>query len=275
MGLKHVSPVREKDDTYWDKRINIAHRSINRKKYYGLGVEIERYQDAVEKAVDVEDAVKVLKARQTEGRTVTEGLVDDIVERVKVVDLSNASELFNEIQGTFSDSFKKGTRRLFTKDGDRVDVDQFVDEGEVSELMQDQAEYFDNLQSDLDEELTETVRRGMEEGKDPREIADDLEQTSSNVSRNRADTIARSELTKASSAGTKSSMDRAGIEEFMWLSARNPNVCESGSFQTNINGQTFTSCRELDGTVWNKDGNHPVPVEHSHPSCRCTLIANV
>jgi len=260
---------------FWDRRINIAHRKINRKKYYGVGVEIEKYKDTVANAVDVSDAVEVLRNNRQESFRTKESLIDKIMSLVTVTNLSKDNQLFASISGIFSDSFKKGTRRLFTKKGKRVDVDQFVDEGAVSNLMQDQDKYFSNLSNDVTNKMEDTLRQGLEEGKSNQQMAKELEQVSDNFTRNRAETIARSEVIKASSQGTKSTMDKAGIEEFMWLSARNEDVCDGDNFHENFNGKTFTNCRDYDGATWHKDGLHPMPVENSHPNCRCTLVAEV
>ena len=266
------------DDDFWDKRLKIAHRKINRKKYYGVGVEIEKYTDLIEDAVDFEKAVDVLQnAQETvkEEFTTCEDLIDKISSLITIKDLSSDTGLYADIQAVIEDSFRKGTRRLFTKNGDRVDVDEFVDENVVSELMNEQDDYIENLSQAINDEVQETLRKGYSKGLSGNELADKLEKNVKNVSRNRAKRIARSELTKASSRATEKTMDKAGVKKFMWLSARDSTVCKPGNFSENFNGKEFTSCREYDGTTWDKDMAHPKPVEHSHPNCRCTLVADV
>ena len=266
------------DDDFWDKRLKIAHRKINRKKYYGVGVEIDRYTDLIEDAVDFEKAVDVLQNAQEsvkESFTTREDLVDKISSLITIKDLSSDTGLYADIQAVIEDSFRKGTRRLFTKNGERVDVDEFVDENVVSELMNEQNDYIENLSQAINDEVQDTLRKGYSKGLSGNELADKLEKNVKNVSRNRAKRIARSELTKASSRATEKTMDKAGVKKFMWLSARDSTVCEPGNFSHTFNGKEFTSCREYDGTTWDKDMAHPKPVEHSHPNCRCTLVADV
>lgn len=263
--------LREKKK-FWDRRINIAHRKINRKKYYGLGVEIENYTEAVKGSVNTEEMIKALKSQRQE-KIIKEGFIDKLMSLLSVTSLDSDNQLFASISGIFSDSFKKGTRRLFTKKGNRVDVDQFVNDQAISKIMNKQNEYFEKLHDDLQNKVRDTLKQGLEEGSSMTEIANNIEKTSENFTENRAKTVARSEVIKASSQGTEDTMRKAGIEKFMWLSARNDNVCESGNFHESFNGKTFTSCREYDGTTWHIDGLHPVPVQHSHPNCRCTLVA--
>lgn len=266
----------EKRDTYWDRRINIAHRKINRKKYYGVGVEIENYVDKVRDAVDVSKAVNYLKSREAETAK-KEALIDDAAMMVSVKSLSDNPALYSSISAVFGDSFQKGTRRLFTKSGDRVDVDQFTDESAISGLMNKQDDYFQKLSEDVGNKTRDTLRQGLEEGKSMQEMGKELEQNVDEFTRNRADTIARSEVIKASSKGTEATMDKAGVDEFMWLSARDSRVCkaEDNSWSENFNGTTYRSCRDYDGETFHKDMNHPMPVRDSHPNCRCTMVANV
>lgn len=267
---------RREDRDYWDRRINIKHRKINRKKYYGVGVEMDAYVDTAVDALDIEDALNILQARETRR---TEDLADDVAQMVIIKQLDG--EMRNMVAGVLADSFQKGTRRLFTKDGQRVDVEEFVNQGAVSELVQDQDDYWQNMQQDLKDKVRNAVRSGFEEGESIPKIRDRVEKTSKEFTKDRAETIARSEVIKASSQGTQHTMEKAGVDEFMWLSARNSDVCkgeeegEPPSFETNIDGERFTSCRELDGTTWDRTLHHPVPVKHSHPNCRCTLVANI
>lgn len=272
-SLKNRLRLKERKK-FWDRRINIAHRKINRKKYYGVGVEIDKYVKAVRDSVNLREATDILKS-QRESFSTRENLIDRIAQLVTVTNIANNDKLFATVSGIFSDSFQKGTRRLFTKNGDRVDVEQFVDENAVSSLMQDQDKYFSNLSRDVTDKTEDILRRGLEEGQSMQQLGKNLESEIDKFTRNRAETIARSEVIKASSRGVEKSMDKAGIEEFMWLSARDDTVCEDHNFQENFDGETFTNCRDYDGTTWHKDGHHPVPVEHSHPNCRCTLVANV
>lgn len=267
--------IEEREKPYWDRRINIAHRKINRKKHYGIGVEINNYKEKVREAVDIEKAVDTLKNNKKEDYKTKQDLIDSIAALVSVQQLGQNNELQAAITGIFSDSFKKGTRRLFTKQGDRVDVDQFVDQAAVSNIMKDQDKYFQNLTQDVQQKTEDVLRQGFEEGKGTSEIARNLEQEIDSFTRNRAETIARSECIKASSEGTKATMEKAGVKKFTWLSARDSTVCEKGSFESNFNGKTYTSCRELDGETFDKDGYHPMPVRDSHPNCRCTLVAEV
>lgn len=261
---------------YWDRRINIAHRDINRKKYYGVGTEITNYIDEAEQALNVEDAIQLLRARE---EAVTEDLATDIAQAVTINKLTG--QKYEAVAALFSDSFKKGTRRLFTKDGDRVDVDEFVDQSVIDDIMRDQDDYWQNMKQDLQNKVRNEVARGVEEGESIRKIRKRVEQTSSDFTRNRAETIARSEVIKASSEGTTSTMERAGIDKFIWLSARNNDVCtgrdagDPPSFETNIGGTTYTSCRELDGETFDRQGIHPIPVQDTHPNCRCTIVADV
>lgn len=132
-----------------------------------------------------------------------------------------------------------------------------------------------------DRQIRGILRRGFAEQWSVTKIRDKIREKFNDYSKERAQTIARTEVIRASSGGSKFAWKKAGVRELQWLAAE---------------GDACPFCEELDGMIvgiddsfvhegeeiraQDEDGNdiqmkvdyesvdHP-PV---HPNCRCAII---
>lgn len=241
-------------------RVKINDRRIDKRKHYGVGVNIEKYKKIFTEAFDfseIEDWFDNHIGR--EGR-ITEGLIEDILSILQInkfftidVRVALGTELF--------DAFKKGSRRLFNREGERVEVD--IKQTQAIEFIKnEQKEHFQSFLGNVGEEVQKELTTSIEEGEPIIKARDRIMKKVDNMKKVSAKRIARSEIIKSSAKGTEQSLIEAGIEEFVWLATIDDGTCEQ--------------CEDLNKKVFEvADRNHPMPVESTHPNCRCTIIANI
>jgi SPP1 gp7 family putative phage head morphogenesis protein len=117
----------------------------------------------------------------------------------------------------------------------------------------------ENVTADMSTRMSRSLVDGLIQGKSPREIAgslsDDLD-----LSRSRAETIARTEVIRAHAEGQLDSMQQLGVDavgvQVEWLATEDGNQCDE--------------CSDLEGTV--------LPIDEArgmlprHPNCRCCWL---
>lgn len=239
----------------------MAQRQIDKKKYYGVGVEVDRYEDLMKDVVDMEEVEKALQLLDTGRESVrTENLVDQILNQINDVDDFFDNRVIAKLGGVLERSFEKGAKRVLTMDGDKLEVPDVKDTEALNRLMEDQKDYFKNLSEDAKNTIRDELRQGFDEGESIPELKNRITDEVEQMTKNRAETTARSEVIKASAKGTDASMEKAGVEEVVWLATLDKRVCET--------------CEDLHESKWSRsDPNRPMPVEDTHPNCRCTFVA--
>lgn len=258
------------------RRVNEVNTNrINKRKYYGIGVEKREFEEtldyhvnhtAVSKAFD--DSIANLN---TESFRQKEQLIDDVLNSARFL-RSGTDEVVNDLAPKIRDSFEKGTRRAFNSAGETLPKPENIEE-RVTELVDSQANYVSKLVNDLRGKARQILSEGISSGKSETEIKNELDSELKSLKDNRSETIAESETVKAAGEGTEATFDSNGVTEVMWVAEIDSKTCESGAFRVSYNGTTYTSCRELHETSFDRTGNHPVPVENSHPNCRCLLVS--
>lgn len=105
--------------------------------------------------------------------------------------------------------------------------------------------------------VAERLTTALLTGQNPRAAARSVMATGAELTRSRADTIARTELLRAQREATRSRLEDApGIDEWVWLSAADSRTC--------------AVCWAMHGT------RHPVTETlDGHPNCRCTMVPAV
>ena len=105
--------------------------------------------------------------------------------------------------------------------------------------------------------VAERLTTALLTGQNPREAARAVMATGAELTRSRADTIARTELLRAQREATRARLEDApGIDEWVWLSAADSRTC--------------AVCWAMHGT------RHPVTdTLDGHPNCRCTMVPAV
>ena len=245
------------------KKDKVNHRQIDKRKYYGIGVEIEKYQETMLQAVDLEHIDSLVQAAipdRNEETVLTENIIDDIIGQI-------SGELFDnsviaQLGEVLADSFSKGSKRAYNTDGEQVaGFDDVQEHRAVQQLMRDQEKYFDNLSDDAQDKLRDNLEDALDKGMGIDDARDMIKDDMEDFTKNRAETTARSECIKASSRGTEQAMQEAGVEEVIWLATLDDRTCET--------------CQDLHESKWEMDdGDRPMPVEDTHPNCRCTIVAD-
>jgi SPP1 gp7 family putative phage head morphogenesis protein len=109
------------------------------------------------------------------------------------------------------------------------------------------------LTEDMKVDLLRIMTDGMNQGQNPTVIARDISKGIEDISRPRAEVIARTEIAYSYNTAKADSYKKAGIEQWQWLAALGYNCCEE--------------CTANHGEVF--DWNDPLPP--LHPNCLCTI----
>ena len=185
-------------------------------------------------------------------------------EIVTEIDLSDIDALEEALEGELKDVYEdSGLEALLTvgvgKDEAIVDV---VNERAVIAAREQAAELVSNIDDSTRNMLRDLIANGLEENIGLDEIADSIEDATA-FSEDRADLIARTEISHANSSGAlegyKSARDEAGVKLFKeWLLGPNPcEICEANNDQGPI---------DLDDDFDSGDDAPP-----AHPNCECAI----
>jgi len=112
----------------------------------------------------------------------------------------------------------------------------------------------------MEQQMSRILADGLAHGRHPRAIARELNKVVSGLGRNRANTIARTEIIHSYAEGTLDTFELAGMEEVTimaeWLTAGDDRVCDI--------------CASLEGKVYKvEEARGMLP---RHPNCRCAWI---
>ncbi len=120
----------------------------------------------------------------------------------------------------------------------------------------------ENVTDDMANKLSRVLSDGLVQGKNPREIGLDIADEI-DVSENRAQVIARTEIIRAHAEGQLEAFEKLGVDEVgvdvEWSTAGDLRVCPE--------------CAELEGTVYSiEDAHGLIPY---HPQCRCSFLPHM
>lgn len=228
----------------------VYHRKISKRKYYGVDTRIQEYQEIIEDAIDLDAGLEELRERR-------EGLDDDIARAITANsgldqdDKKQSAELLRE-------AFDRGSRRVFNLEGEALRPAQKPSEFAVQTLIDAQDEYLKNIVDEVGTVVQEEVTQALQGDKTLFEAQQAIEDKGRNVTRNRAETISRSEMIKASGRGTQKTLEEIGVNKVVWIATIDNRVCPT--------------CRDLHLSEWGVRQS-PTPVEDTHPNCRCTIVA--
>lgn len=130
---------------------------------------------------------------------------------------------------------------------------------------------FDDLEGmteDMATKLSRTLADGLVEGKSPHEVARDMTEVI-DVSRSRAETIARTELIRAHSEGQLTALENLGVKELgvavEWTNSGLNTVDKKGRPISPCN-----RCKALSGVILKiEEAHNLIPV---HPNCTCAFV---
>jgi SPP1 gp7 family putative phage head morphogenesis protein len=250
-------------------------KRINKRKYYGVGVEIDEMKEALQQHfthTSVIDNLQSSLAGVEKMSEVSEAFPEDVATQTNFL-REDTDAAVEDLEQPLSNSYEKGTRRAFNSQGDSLSPPDNVDE-QINEILQEQKNYIRKLDNDLQEKARQIIRDGVRQGLAKSVIVENLRSELKNMIENRSSTIANTEVVAAAGAGVMATFQANDVQKVVWVSSQDEKVCKPGNFRTTYNGTTYTSCRELDGETFEIPGNFPEPVLESHPNCRCTLVAD-
>lgn len=228
----------------------VYHRKISKRKHYGVDTRIQEYRDLIIDAVDLDAGLRELRLRR-------EGLDDDIARAITAntgldqEDKQRSAELLRE-------AFDRGARRVFNLQGEALRPAEKPSELAVQSIIDQQDEYLSNIVDEVGQVVQREVSQALQGDKTLFEAQQAIEEQGRNVTRNRAETISRSEMIKASGRGTQKSLEEMGVDQVVWVATIDNRVCPT--------------CRDLHLSEWGVR-QAPTPVSDTHPNCRCTIVA--
>lgn len=243
------------------RRVNqrIFHQKIDKRKHYGLGVEIKKYQEIFDEAFNIdiiEDAIFNVVGR--------EKIIGSIVGAV--LSLVSADDFFTpaismKLGEVISSSVQKGSKRVFNVSGEQVVIptEELDIQPLVRNLIAQQSTHYKNYSERMLKKVEENLTKSIEEGESIAEATKNLRKDLTHMKKWEGERLSRSEIIHASAEGTKETMRVAGIENVIWYATIDDRTCE---ICKNLHKKKF----EL-GEV--------TPVEDTHPNCRCVLLADV
>lgn len=251
----------------------ISGDEATKRKYWGTGKKIEEYRDVVVESVNVaplKDVIDSISDDRRSEKRVSENLVKTLMQSVDFEELFERA-VVERLRELVAESFKEGGSRLLTVGGDSLDPFD-VDPVHIVDQLESQEIFLKRLSSDVEERVRQILLNGVDQGKSLQDMRSELVDGVESLTESRAETIARSEITKASSRGTEQAMKEAGVEQVQMLAEIDDRTCEPGTFEwESVDGRTFTSCREWHRAEFSRD-DAPRPVRDSHPNCRCALL---
>lgn len=254
------------------RKSEISGGEAAKRSYWGTGKKIGEYQDAISDALDTEElesAIDSVTDNRRNEKVISESLIDDLVASLDFDALFDAA-VVSQLEELVMESYKEGGSRLLTTDGDKLDPFD-VSPRRIVDQLKGQEVYLRNLSRDAEERVRSTLEQGVEDGRTLSDMRDDIVNGVEDMTEQRAETIARSEITKASSKGTQQAMEEAGVETVQMFAEIDDRTCESGSFEWRGPDGTYTSCREWHREEFDRE-DAPTPVRDSHPNCRCALL---
>lgn len=112
----------------------------------------------------------------------------------------------------------------------------------------------------MDQQISRTLAQGMAEGKNPREIARQINDRIDAIGITRARTLARTEIINAHSEGALNTYEEAHVE----------GVEVEAEFTTAGDARVCQECQSLEGNIYSiEEARGLIPV---HPDCRCAWL---
>jgi|HubBroStandDraft_6_1064221.scaffolds.fasta_scaffold308088_3 SPP1 gp7 family putative phage head morphogenesis protein len=127
--------------------------------------------------------------------------------------------------------------------------------GLLGSFIEEHQKLIKSVQREHLDKISLVIKRGIREGRLQKDIAKDIRQMT-DMSKRRAQLIARNAPLQYSGALTKHHQMNAGIKSYIWQSSRDERVRDSH--------------RKLDGEIFNWDGAGPHP--RSEVNCRCDAV---
>lgn len=250
----------------------ITERNLSRiedKNYYGIGKNIKNFEKLIiESYFDEKKLKEFLKNNDMNSFTHKENFTDGFRQYLK--DISPKFEdLKDKILSFFDDTMKKASKRIFDKNGTPIKFDEVRDENITNLITENQRKFLANLQESQTKKVFDIVKEGEIKGKSTDDIANEITKGVKEVTKNRAKTIARTELVKAHNLSQVKQMENAKVKTYNYITAndgKESKICLH-------NQGSFSSPNSYDLSMAGTPKS-PLPVTNSHPNCRCSIVVD-
>ncbi len=244
------------------QEVMVRNRSrIDKLSYYGVGSIISNYQrDIYNLVYNAEDFNKYVTSRTQESLT---DYFKDYLESIN----NRYFSYMDKIREYFDNAFTKGSQRVLDTNGKVIRFAEIKDVAALELIKNNQFQYIKNI-TDAQRVLVQKIlTQGLDKGLSNLEIGKQMQIEIQGLSKARALTIARTEIVKAHNIGQVETLISLGAQHYIYWTAGDDKVSQV--------------CKKLQGDRNNPniyevnkagDANNPLPVIHSHPSCRCTII---
>ncbi len=247
-------------------------KKINRRSRFGVKKNINSYRKDIEETLYNEKLLdeKINKYLKTTGQESLNDAFRDYLNSLT----GNITELLNKAKDYISDSYEKGSKRIVNKDGQTIKFDQPADTNAIKIITDKQKEYYKNLTKRQSRIVDNLIADGLEKGKSTKEIANNIKSQVKKTTKSSALRIARSEIVSAHSFGQIDTMKQAKVEHYKFINSPDYIGKDGKKYPCSV-------CRKLQGAkgkeiIYNVknagDKNNPIPVTHSHPNCKCTIV---
>lgn len=237
------------------KRQNrVYHRKVSKRKHYGVQTRIDKYAEMMRRSVRLDPVLQRLQELEE-----NIGVVEELLRLVQVNSGFTADEE-RQVQDLLRESFERGSKRVFNLQGDAIRPSDPPSDIAIASLFDDQRGYLSKIVNDVGDVVVSEVGKALSGEQSVFDAQRAIEKRGRNVSRYRAERIARSEMIKASAKGTQQSFVELGVDSVVWLATEDSRTCQT--------------CLDLHMSEWSTK-RAPLPVQDSHPNCRCTLVADI
>lgn len=239
-----------------------ARVKINKKKYYGVRVDVNKYKKDIFDHFYDESLLRKISRTAGDVRTKADQYLFQVA--------STYDELKEKARSILGDVFRKGSKRVLDNSGDTIKLDEPVDENSVNVLTNQQTEYYQNLTKAQAKKINQIIAQGTEDGDTDQQISENIRKGIKKLSSKRALRIARTEVVKTHSVAQTDTMLQAGIDKYNYITSNDKKVSKICRKNQGPKGRERIYETALAGTPSN-----PLPVINSHPNCRCTPVAYI
>ncbi len=237
-----------------------ARTLINKKKFYGIKLNIKEYQKKIiEHFYKKQDLDNLIKGEKSLSEKITDYFNG----------LTNYESILEKARELFKDSFIKGAKRVLNNSGDKIDVapEEFA-ESSIELIINQQKKYLEDLTKVQKEKVNGIIKQGINNGQPNEEIAKEIKSSIKKITNVRAMRIARTEIVKVHTIAQTQTLKKAEIEKYNYITANDHKVCPICKKYQGPKGREKIYKTELAGTI-----DNPLPVINSHPNCRCVIVA--
>ena len=198
-----------------DKKTFQTPRSIERRYRRAIGRLLSAAQGAIAKAATAEEAIAIIRrfARAPTFRSAAYDIVRSMM-----------TQLAAQNQRSWRAAAYKGSRGRAIYNALKRELSNTQ---LYHQIIQANADYITSVPEDVAERLTTKMARGYEAGRRPADLLREVLEEWPDMTAAKARTIARTEVSKASTALTHDRCERAGIDWYVWRNSEDERVRSS------------------------------------------------